>query len=71
MRTLRSVVIIVLVFLVFGYVGQAKKAVWVKRLRLKDAYESGKLSQSDYEAANKDATLSKVLLDPKFVFSVD
>ena len=54
-----------------GYYGQAVKAVRVKQALLEFALRDHKITPEQYDKEMKNISLRKMLLDPKFVLSVD
>ncbi len=71
MKTIINIVLVILIFMGFSYYGQAIKAVNVKQVRLKFALQDRKITPEQCYNEMKNVSLSKVLLDPKFVLSVD
>ena len=70
-RMLVVPIIVLLILAGIGYLSLAQKAVRIKQVRLKAALIEMKISQSEYESALKRVTFLNILLDPKFVLSVD
>jgi hypothetical protein len=56
--------------LVFYFV-HAQKAHRVKEVRMKFAFQEGKISEKEYNRFLEDHKFISTLLNPKFVFSVD
>ena len=71
MKSIRNIIIVVLVFMGVGYCGQAMKAVKVKQVRLEFALQEGKITKQQFNTESQNVSFVKTLLDPKFVLSVD
>jgi membrane peptidoglycan carboxypeptidase len=66
-----AMVIMAIIMLSSFYLWLANKAQRVKSVRLRAAYEDGRISKEQYEKLSKENTLIKMLTDPKYVFEVD
>jgi hypothetical protein len=71
MKIVKNIIIAVAVILLFVYHGQTIKAQKVQAVRLKTAYQEGKMAKEEYERLIQQNTYLKTFLNPKEVLGVD
>ena len=71
MKTIIRILIVLAILISFAYFGMAQKAHKVKELRMKVAFQKGKISEKEYHQYLENYKFMDTLLNPKFVLSVD
>lgn len=71
MKTIVRILIVLAILVSLAYFGMAQKAHKVKEVRMKFAFQNGKISEKEYNQFLENYKFIDTFLNPKFVLSVD